>query len=105
MALATVTAIYKCGLILGTYFGYPFPVFFSFFSRRKGRFAQLFDNNSDCSTFRGGKGARWSTHGHEPSLRALIEYAELNSLVVLGFPTIGFPTILTLDDRHRMRTF
>ena len=28
--------------------------------RRKGRFAQLLENNSDCCTFRGGKGARWS---------------------------------------------
>ena len=29
-------------------------------SRRKGRFAHLLENNSDCSTFRGGKGARFS---------------------------------------------
>ena len=35
-------------------------------SRRKRLLAQLFDQNTDCCTFRVGKGAQWSDHGLEP---------------------------------------
>ena len=54
-----VAHTFKVGLVWfrELYFGYPFFVF-SF--QRKGRFAQLLENNSDCCTFCGGEGARFS---------------------------------------------